>query len=72
MPWLAWPFGLTDDGLMAQATESGYDAAFALGARPVTRAAPPYALPRTLVADALDERRLARLLDASFASPTTN
>lgn len=72
VPWLAWPFGATDDGLMAQAAESGYDAAFALGARPVTRAEPLFALPRTLVTDALDEHRLARLLGASFATAPTN
>lgn len=60
---LAWPFGLSDDGLMAAARAVGYRAAFSLGARPVSPGAAPFALPRYLMTDAIGERQLARLLD---------
>ena len=63
VPCLAWPFGVTDDGLMTQAAEVGYDAAFTLGAQPVTPLQPRYALPRYLVTETFDERRLARLFE---------
>lgn len=59
---LAWPFGLFDAGLMALAAEAGYEAAFALGGRPSTRADPVHGLPRHLMVDSIDARQLARLL----------
>lgn len=67
---LAWPFGLSDAGLMAQARQAGYAAAFSLGNRPATRQQPLYALPRFLVTDSLRPRLLAQLLQAAFASET--
>ncbi|HJV71477.1 polysaccharide deacetylase family protein [Ideonella sp.] len=68
---LAWPFGMTDDGLMALAARLGYEAAFALGNRPVARADPLHALPRHLMTDAMSPGRLARLLEDAFATPNT-
>ncbi|MGM9488176.1 polysaccharide deacetylase family protein [Ideonella sp. YS5] len=65
---LAWPFGMTDEGLMALAGRVGYAASFSLGNRPVRRQDPLQALPRHLVTDAMDGPRLARLLDDAFAS----
>lgn len=59
---LAWPFGLFDEGLMAQAAQAGYEAAFGLGGRPCTRTDPVHGLPRHLMVDAIDARQLAQLL----------
>jgi peptidoglycan/xylan/chitin deacetylase (PgdA/CDA1 family) len=59
---LAWPFGLSDAGLMAQAAEAGYQAAFGLGNRPCAPTDPICDLPRHLMVDAIDDKQLARLL----------
>lgn len=64
---LAWPFGMTDHGLMALAAQLGYEAAFTLGNRPVSRDDDLQALPRYLVTDALGAGGLARLLQQAFA-----
>ena len=64
---LAWPFGMTDAGLMALAERVGYEASFTLGNRHLGRLDPLHALPRHLVTDALDGPRLARLLEDAFA-----
>jgi peptidoglycan/xylan/chitin deacetylase (PgdA/CDA1 family) len=61
---LAWPFGLTDAGLMALAGRLGYEAAFVLGNRAVTAGDPVLALPRLLVTDALSAPALSRWLGA--------
>ena len=63
---LAWPFGLTDAGLMALAADTGHDAAFVLGNRPVSPADALQALPRWLMTDALSPAGLERLLQRSF------
>lgn len=63
---LAWPFGLVDAGLMALAAETGHDASFALGNRPVTASDPLQALPRWLMSDALSPAGLQRLLEHAF------
>jgi peptidoglycan/xylan/chitin deacetylase (PgdA/CDA1 family) len=62
---LAWPFGMSDEGLMAQAS-AHYQAAFGLGNRPCTRADPVFNLPRYLMVDAIDARQLTRLLTQCF------
>lgn len=59
---LAWPFGMTDAGLMEMAGAAGYHASFSLGEKPCTVGDPVQALPRYLMIDAVDERRLTRIL----------
>ncbi len=68
---LAWPFGMTDDGLMALAAQLGYEASFALGNRGVSRQDALHALPRHLMTDALSAGQLARLLEQAFAADDT-
>lgn len=65
--FLAWPFGMTDDGLMALASRLGYEASFTLGNRPVSMRDELQALPRYLMTDAVDAGRLARLLTRDFS-----
>jgi peptidoglycan/xylan/chitin deacetylase (PgdA/CDA1 family) len=48
---LAWPFGIYDDGLTAQATHASYRAAFTLERRPVKASDNPMAFPRYLMTD---------------------
>lgn len=66
VPLLAWPFGLSDEGVRAAAEAIGYRAAFSLGAKPLGPTDPAFALPRYLMTDAMDERRFARLLDTTL------
>lgn len=63
---LAWPFGLSDDGLARQAAQAGYLAAFSLGNRSATAADPLYTVPRHLMVDGVDTRQLAARLTAAF------
>jgi len=65
---LAWPFGLNDEALWAQAAECGYQAAVALGNRSATRQDPLYAVPRHLLVDSIDAPQLAARLRAAFAT----
>ncbi|CAM3959553.1 Polysaccharide deacetylase [Roseateles saccharophilus] len=65
---LAWPFGLSDEGLALQAAEAGYQAAFALGNRSASAADPPFAVPRHLMVDSVDAHQLAARLQAAFSS----
>ena len=65
---LAWPFGLSDEGLWAQAADRGYQAAFSLGNRSASRRDPIFAVPRHLIVDSVDERQLTDLLEAAFKS----
>jgi peptidoglycan/xylan/chitin deacetylase (PgdA/CDA1 family) len=62
---LAWPFGIYDTGLMARAEAAGYRAAFSIERRPVTRADPPMALPRHLLADSDRGRAFGEILNAA-------
>lgn len=63
---LAWPFGLSDDGLVQQAAQAGYLAAFSLGNRSATAADPLYTVPRHLMVDSVSARHLAARLEAAF------
>jgi peptidoglycan/xylan/chitin deacetylase (PgdA/CDA1 family) len=65
---LAWPFGMTDAGLMSLAGRLGYEASFALGNRPVSRQDDLQALPRHLMTDAVDAERLTGLLEQAFST----
>lgn len=65
---LAWPFGLSDEGLQQQARQAGYAAAFALGNRSAAPDDPLYAVPRHLVVEGVDARQLAARLEAAFAA----
>ncbi|GAA0766984.1 polysaccharide deacetylase family protein [Ideonella azotifigens] len=65
---LAWPFGLSDEGLAAQAAEAGYRSAFSLGNRSAGPADPLYAVPRHLIVDSVDASQLAARLEAAFAN----
>ncbi|WP_020204352.1 polysaccharide deacetylase family protein [Cupriavidus sp. WS] len=67
--WLAWPFGIHDEELMAIAADEGVEAAFSLEGRAVTPAAPRLALPRFLMTDACGERCLARILAQAAVPP---
>lgn len=64
---LAWPFGLSDEGVRRQAADSGYRAGFSLGNRSATLADPIFDLPRHLMVDSVGERQLELLLSRSFA-----
>ena len=44
--FLAWPYGINDQGLQDAAAKDGFRAAFALGSRPVVPGSPIFALPR--------------------------
>jgi len=63
---LAWPFGLSDNGLQTLAADSGYQAAFSLGNRSATPQDSLYAAPRHLIVDSVDERQLAARLEGAF------
>lgn len=65
---LAWPFGIVDDTLAEQAAEAGYEAGFVLGNRAATSQDPPFALPRYLMVDSVDERQLAVRLHSAFGA----
>lgn len=65
---LAWPFGLSDEALWAQAQDCGYRAAFSLGNRSATANDPLFAVPRHLMVDAVGERQLSARLEAAFAA----
>ena len=68
---LAWPFGLSDDGLAAQAIAAGYRSAFSLGNRSAGLTDPLYAVPRHLIVDSVDARQLAARLEAAFDERTS-
>ena len=63
---LAWPFGMTDAGLMALAGQTGHDAAFSLGDQAATLGDDAFALPRWLVTEATRPQALAQRLRAAF------
>lgn len=63
---LAWPFGLTDDGLDALAHEAGYEAAVVLGNRSARREDKLYELPRHLITDDVSADALAQRLLAAW------
>jgi peptidoglycan/xylan/chitin deacetylase (PgdA/CDA1 family) len=63
---LAWPFGLSDEGLAQQAEQAGYSAAFSLGNRSAVAGDPLYAVPRHLIVDSVDASQLAARLAAAF------
>ena len=62
---LAWPFGIHDDQLAAWARAAGYDAAFTIERRPVTRSDKIMALPRFIVTDLDRGNRFVSLLGES-------
>jgi peptidoglycan/xylan/chitin deacetylase (PgdA/CDA1 family) len=62
--YLAWPFGMLDDGLMNMAAAAGYQTALALGNKPCVKSDPIQALPRYLMVDELSGKRLSQILQA--------
>jgi peptidoglycan/xylan/chitin deacetylase (PgdA/CDA1 family) len=66
---LAWPFGLYDDELIAQAADEGYIAAFTLEEKKADRHARLLALPRYLMIDAYGAKTFARLLGEPDTRP---
>ena len=62
---LAWPFGIHDAELEKAAKAAGYEAAFTIDRRPVTRADSLMALPRFIVLDLDRGNRFLSLLGAS-------
>lgn len=69
---LAWPFGLSDPGLLQLAQTCGYRAAFALENRSATLTDPVYAVPRHLMVDSVSAGELKRRLMAAFAAAPTS
>ncbi|MCU6501673.1 polysaccharide deacetylase family protein [Rugamonas sp. A1-17] len=68
--YLAWPFGIVDAELEAQARQAGYSAAFALGNRNAGSADSPFALPRQLIVDAVGVKGLlTRLAQGPACAP---
>ncbi|MYM97766.1 polysaccharide deacetylase family protein [Duganella vulcania] len=68
--YLAWPFGIVDAELEAQAHEAGYSSAFALGNRNATSTDSSFALPRHLIVDAVGVKgMLARLAHGPQCAP---
>lgn len=59
---LAWPFGIYDDELMADAAEAGFIAGFTLDRRHASTSDRPLALPRYLMTDAVGLPEFRRLL----------
>jgi len=59
---LAWPFGIYDDELIANAGQAGYIAAFTLDRRPATARERIMALPRYIVLDSDSGARFASML----------
>lgn len=64
--FLAWPFGMFDEGLMDMATAVGYQASLALGNKPCTASDPLQALPRYLMVDEVSGKRLHQLITSAF------
>lgn len=62
---LAWPFGVFDPWLMAEAAEAGYIAAFTIERRPVRAQDHPMALPRYLLVDSDRGRAFEAILNAA-------
>ncbi len=62
---LAWPFGIFDPWLMAEAAEAGYAAAFTIERRPVTAQDDPMALPRYLLVDSDRGKTFEAILSAA-------
>lgn len=60
--YLAWPFGIHDEDLMARAGSAGYVAALSIERRPATANDPLMALPRYLMTDVDRGAVFARLL----------
>ena len=65
---LAWPFGLSDAALQAQAAQAGYSAAFGLGNRSASCGDPRFDLPRHLMVDSVNAKQLEARLEAAFAT----
>ena len=59
---LAWPFGIYDDELMAQAARAGYVAAFSIDGRQTHSGDRPLALPRFLMTNAHRGRAFENLI----------
>lgn len=66
--YLAWPFGMVDEGLMEMAASEGYQASLALENKACTANDPIQALPRHLMVDALSGKRLKQLIDSAFST----
>jgi peptidoglycan/xylan/chitin deacetylase (PgdA/CDA1 family) len=62
---LAWPFGIYDPWLMANAAAAGYAAAFTIERHPLTRKDHPMALPRYLLTDKDRGKTFEAILDAA-------
>lgn len=62
---LAWPFGIFDPWLMAEAAEAGYIAAFTIERRPVTVQDHSMALPRYLLVDSDRGKTFEAILNAA-------
>jgi len=70
--FLAWPFGMLDEGLMSMAAEAGYQTSLALGNKPCVKSDPIQALPRYLMVDELSGKRLSQILQAAWPSGSTS
>lgn len=66
--FLAWPFGMFDEGVMDMAAAAGYQASLALGNKPCAASDPAQALPRYLMVDEVSGKRLHQLITSAFPS----
>lgn len=70
--YLAWPFGMYDEGLMAMAQDLGYMASVGLGERPCTDKDPLHAIPRYLMVDEISGKRLSHILESAWKTSETS
>jgi len=70
--YLAWPFGMLDDGLMKMAADAGYQASLALGNKPCVMSDPIQALPRYLMVDEFSGKHMSQVLHAAWPSGVTS
>jgi peptidoglycan/xylan/chitin deacetylase (PgdA/CDA1 family) len=70
--YLAWPFGMLDDGLMSMAAAAGYQTSLALGNKPCVKSDPIQALPRYLMVDEFSGKHMSQILHAAWPSGVTS
>jgi hypothetical protein len=66
---LAWPFGIYDDELIAQAMAAGYIAGFTIEGRHTTARDPMMALPRYLVSQAYQRKLFVDIIEGRAGPP---
>lgn len=70
--YLAWPFGIYDDYLEAQAANAGYVMAFTIDARTANKSFKPMAQPRFMIIDAQNMKMFANIVNRASSQPTVS